>query len=152
MEIASAPVRVKRLPSWLLNQSALVAQRLVTNGLTGAGARRSHYAVLAALEERGPASQATLGRRCSIDRSDMVALLDEMADGKLVERSPDAADRRRNVVTITAAGRRQLRKLDGVLDAVQQEILAPLSPVEREELVRVLTRVVEHHAHPTPQS
>jgi DNA-binding MarR family transcriptional regulator len=65
-----------------------------------------------------------------------------------VERTPDLTDRRRNVVTLTTAGRRHLRKLDKLLAKVQDDLLAPLSPGERQQLVDLLTRVVDHHSAP----
>ena len=145
MEIETAPERVRGLPSWLLNQAALAANRLVGDGLSAVGAHRSHYAVLAALDEFGPASQAALGRRCGIDRSDMVALVNVLSRDGLVGRRPDAADRRRNVITITAAGRRRLRALEAVVAGLQDALLTPLSAAQRDQLVALLRRVVEHH-------
>jgi len=145
VEIDTAPERLRALPSWLLNQAALAAQRVVGDGLSAVGAHRSHYAVLAALDEFGPASQAALGRRCGIDRSDMVALVDVLSREGLVGRRPDAADRRRNVVTITAAGRRRLRTLDTLVGRLQDALLTPLSAAERDQLVALLRRVVDHH-------
>jgi len=141
-----APVRVRAKPSWLLNQAAIPANRLVAEGLAALDGRRHHYVLLAALDEGGPASQADLSRRTTIDRSDMVAAVNELAERGLVVRSPDATDRRRNVVSLTAAGRRHLQKLDRILDQAQDELLAPLSPADRRELVDLLTRVVDHHA------
>lgn len=140
------PSRLRVLPSWLVNQTAVPANRLVSAALAPAEARRHHYSVLAALDEYGPASQATLGRRCGIDRSDMVATINELTGRRFVERSPDPADRRRNVVTLTRAGRDHLRTLDRVLAEAQDELLVPLSPRERTQLVDLLTRIVDHHA------
>jgi MarR family transcriptional regulator, lower aerobic nicotinate degradation pathway regulator len=145
VEIESAPERLRGLPSWLLNQAALAANRIVGDGLAAVGAHRSHYAVLSALDEFGPASQAALGRRCGIDRSDMVALINALSRDGLVARRPDPADRRRNVVTITAAGRRRLRSLETVVARLQDALLAPLSAAERRQLAGLLRRVVEHH-------
>jgi DNA-binding MarR family transcriptional regulator len=134
------------MPSWLINQAAIPATRLVSEGLGSRDQRRYHYAVLAALDETGPASQATLSRRTTIDGSDMVAAVNDLADQGLVQRRPDPSDRRRNVVTLTAAGRRRLRELDRLLATIQDDLLAPLSPTERQELVRLLTMVVDHHS------
>ena len=142
----ATPTRLRGTPSWLITQTARHASRLVSEGFTTAGARGYHYRLLAALEEFGPASQAALGRRVGIDRSDVVATVNQLAEGGLVERAPDPEDRRRNVVTITPAGGEQLRRLDGVLAGIQDELLAPLSTHEREELARLLTRVLDHHA------
>jgi MarR family transcriptional regulator, lower aerobic nicotinate degradation pathway regulator len=147
-----APARLRAMPSWLINQTALPANRLVADGLAAAGMRRYHYALLAALDEFGPASQAGLSRGTTIDRSDMVPTVNELVDQGMVERAPDPTDRRRNVVSITPAGRRQLRKLDRRLRKVQDQVLAPLSPEERSQLIHLLTRVVDHHARTEERS
>ena len=102
--------------------------------------------MLAALEEFGPASQAALGRRTGIDRGYVVEAVNELADRRLVERTWDPEDRRRNIITITPGGVRQLRRLDGVLAGIQDELLAPLSADERDELARLLRQVLDHHA------
>lgn len=142
----SAPARLRTMPSWLINQAALPATRLVNEALAREGMRRYHYSLLAALDEAGPASQAGLSRGTTIDRSDMVAAVNELVEQGLVERTPDPTDRRRNVVTITPAGRRRLRKLDRLLRKVQDELLAPLTAEERTQLIHLLTGVVDHHA------
>jgi len=121
------------------------ASRLVAEGLAAADARGYHYRLLAALEEFGPASQATLGRRTGIDRSDVVATVNELADQGLVERTRDPEDRRRNIITITPVGVQQLWRLDGVLAGIQDELLTPLSADERDELVRLLKQILNHH-------
>jgi MarR family transcriptional regulator, lower aerobic nicotinate degradation pathway regulator len=139
------PDRLRRRASRLLSHLSVQSDRLITEGLAKADARRWHYAVLASLQEYGPASQATLSRRTGIYRSDMVGVLNELAERALVERAPDPDDRRRNVITITAQGRRHLRRLDKVFDDLHEELLAPLLPAERDEFVRLLTRLLEHH-------
>ncbi|MGR6320098.1 MarR family transcriptional regulator [Micromonospora soli] len=129
----------------MISQTAVHARRFVAEGFAAAGARGYHYRVLAALEEFGPASQAELGRRCRMDRSDVVAAVTELEGEGFAERSADPADRRRNIVTITRAGTQQLRRLDRALDTVQDELLAPLSATERQTLVALLGKLIEHH-------
>jgi MarR family transcriptional regulator, lower aerobic nicotinate degradation pathway regulator len=143
------PERLRTLPSRLTNQAALTANRIVDHALARAGLRRYHYALLATLEEAGPASQAALGRRTGIDRSDMVATVNDLADRGLLERAPDPADRRRNVITVTEAGRTRLTQLDQLLAAAQDEFLAPLPDDDRRQLIDLLTRVVDHHGDRT---
>jgi MarR family transcriptional regulator, lower aerobic nicotinate degradation pathway regulator len=149
----ATPARLRRLPSRLLTQTAMHADRLANQGLARADARKWHYAVLAALQEFGPASQATLSRRTGIYRSDLVAVTNELAGRGLIERAPDPADRRRNVITMTPQGRRYLRQLDKLVATIQDDLLAPLSQPERDQLVRLLARLLDYHApaapHPT---
>ncbi|MFC8845328.1 MULTISPECIES: MarR family winged helix-turn-helix transcriptional regulator [unclassified Micromonospora] len=139
------PASWESLPSWLLTQTASHAQRLVSDGFSSVQARGYHYRLLATLQEFGPASQATLGRRSGIHLSDMVAAINELADRKLVERAPDPADHRRNIISLTAAGRRQLRRLEERLAECQDQLLAPLSPEERQRLTELLSRLLAHH-------
>lgn len=80
-----------------------------------------------------------------MDRSDVVAAINELAAQKYVERTPDPDDRRRNRVTVTTAGRRQLRRMDQALDRVQDDLLGPLSPEDRQTLTGLLTRLLTHH-------
>ncbi|GAB2912040.1 MarR family winged helix-turn-helix transcriptional regulator [Streptomyces mayteni] len=139
-----APARLREKASWLITHTATPAGRLSAEAFAAVGARRYHYPLLAALAEFGPASQAALGRRCGIDRSDVVAALNELVAAGQVVRSPDPADRRRNVITLTPAGEQQLTRADEVLGKAQDALLAPLSGAERAELRRLLTLVLDH--------
>ena len=133
--------RVEKLPSWLLSQANARGHRLLADALGAHGLRGYHVRLLAALDEHGTLSQADLGRRTGIDRSDVVATLDELAALGLARRSPDPSDRRRNVVTITAVGVDRLVEIDAVLQQVQDRLLAPLSPNERATFVPLLAKV-----------
>ena len=140
------PATLMAKPSWLISEASRLAHPLITDKLATAGSRGYHYRLLAALAEFGPASQASLGRRTGMDRSDVAAAVNELAVRGLTQRAPDPADRRRNVISITPAGTAHLRRLDELLDGVQDELLAPLSPAERQQLIRLLNRILEHHA------
>jgi MarR family transcriptional regulator, lower aerobic nicotinate degradation pathway regulator len=136
------PSRLRRLPSWLASQVAGTAQRLVGEALAEEGMRRQHFSVLTSLAEQGQASQAELGRRLWIDRSDLHAIVGELDDQGLIARVRDDADRRRNVVTLTRTGRSALKRLDQRVQAAQDALLEPLSAAERREFVRLLERLV----------
>jgi len=144
--------RWKALPSWLLNQAAAHAHRLVADGFSSLQSRGYHYRLLATLEDHGPSSQADLGRRSGIHLSDMVATVNELAARSLVERTPDPADRRRNIISLTPEGRRQLRRLENRLSETQDELLAPLTPEERKQLTDLLTKLLAHHDRRTAAS
>jgi MarR family transcriptional regulator, lower aerobic nicotinate degradation pathway regulator len=137
------PERLRRLPSWLMARTARRAQRLAEEALAEVGARRQHFVVLTSLAEQGPASQAALGRRLWIDRSDLHAILNDLEQQGFVDRVRDEQDRRRNVVELTRAGRTALGRLDKRVDAAQDALLAPLSRSDRRELIRLLERLVD---------
>ncbi|WBB63058.1 MarR family winged helix-turn-helix transcriptional regulator [Streptomyces sp. WMMC500] len=138
------PERLKRQLSRLVGMTAAQTHRVAGDALRAVGAHKDHFVVLAALAEFGPASQAALSGRTRIYKSDLVAVLNVLADGGWVRRSPDPADKRRNVITLTDAGGRRLDELDGVLDGVNERIMAPLTRAERAQLFDLLGRVNAH--------
>ena len=143
---ANEPERLRSLPSRLLNLAAGYAQRQVGERLATLDSRKWHYATLAALEEFGPDSQSGLSDRTGIYRSDLVATINELTARGLVVRAPDPADRRRNAITLTDEGRRHLKRLDLLIADAEAEFLAPLSEVDREELIRILKLIVAHQS------
>jgi DNA-binding MarR family transcriptional regulator len=136
------PRRLRALPSWMASELARRGAALVSEALAQEGWRRPHFAVLTSLAEQGAASQATLGRRLWIDRSDLHAILGELEAAELIARVRDAEDRRRNVVTLTSAGRAALKRLDKLIDAAQEALLEPLAPADRHRLRELLQRVL----------
>jgi DNA-binding MarR family transcriptional regulator len=141
----ATPARLRERPTWLINRTHGVSHKLLSEGFAAVGSHGYHYRLLAALAEFGPASQAALGRSTGVDESYVVAALNQMTEQGFVKRSPDASDRRRNTVSITAAGRRRLAALDVVLDGIQDRLMEPLSKPERQQLIELLTRLLAHH-------
>jgi DNA-binding MarR family transcriptional regulator len=142
-----APV-LRDLPSRLLAQTAALAGRIVAEVLEGEGAHRHQFAVLATLQAFGASSQAELCRRTDLDRSDMNAVVTALEATGSVERKVDPDNRRRNIVTLTARGRRRFAQLRERLEQAQDRVLAPLDRGERRELVRLL-QVLHDHLTPT---
>ncbi|MFI6294304.1 MarR family winged helix-turn-helix transcriptional regulator [Nonomuraea sp. NPDC050790] len=137
------PPTLLGLTAYLLSRTGKAARDGLAGELAAGGWRMWHLAVLAALADFGPHAQRDLAARLSIDPSDVVKVLDELAAAGRVQRVRDAGDRRRVLVTITAAGggalEEQVRRLRGVQDA----LLAPLSEPERRTLHDLLARVHE---------
>ncbi|GAA3159342.1 MULTISPECIES: MarR family winged helix-turn-helix transcriptional regulator [Streptomyces] len=137
-----APRRIRVLPSWLLGRAAARGHRLVAEALATEGMRMVHHAVLSAVAESGPVSQAELGRTVGIDPKDMVTVVTDLQRDGLVTRTPDPADRRKNAVALSAQGRRVLRRTQRLGDRANDELTAALTPAEREQLIALLTRIV----------
>ena len=126
---------------WTLGRASQQSQRLVRQHMTQAGVRTQHYHVLASLADDGEAAQATLADRIGFDRSDLVTLLDELEELKLLARRVDPADRRRKIVAITPAGEKQLDSMDQLIYAAEADLLEPLSAAERKTLLALLRRL-----------
>lgn len=140
------PTRLRALVSWQANKVATIGARLTAAHMP-LGAR-TDFAILAALDEYGPLSQADLGRRLGLDRNDVSTVLARLAHDRAVTRQPDPGDSRRNRVTVTPAGLRYLRELQDHADVVQHDLLEGLDEDEKIQLGALLDRVLAHH--PTP--
>jgi MarR family transcriptional regulator, lower aerobic nicotinate degradation pathway regulator len=138
------PERLLRVPTFLMLQLVKEARR-IGGSLGDDGLRAPHVTVLACLADFGPASQKTISARLSIDPSDLVSLLDDLERSGYATRHRDERDRRRYVVAVTGAGRRTLRRHLGAAERLNDRLLAPLSPAERDQLQDLLLRVFAHH-------
>jgi MarR family transcriptional regulator, lower aerobic nicotinate degradation pathway regulator len=141
----ATPARLRDRPTWLISRAFARASGLLKDGFeaNADGLRSYHYRLLAALEEWGPASQADLGRSTGIDRSDVTAALAGLEARGLIERAVDPEHKRRNIVTITAAGTERLTALDGIIADIQDRLLAPLTPTQRRQFVTLMHRLLD---------
>jgi DNA-binding MarR family transcriptional regulator len=135
--------RIEHTSTWLLSRAHARAQAIRVEAFAAAGSSGYNTRLLASLADEGPASQAELGRRTGIDPSDVVAAVNDLAGRRLVTRTRDPHDARRNVINLTAAGRRELARLDAVVADVQERFLAPLSETERRQLHRLLAKLAD---------
>ena len=114
------------------------AEMLGTVGLTPA-----LFALLNVVGAREGAIQQELGSALGIDRSTMVALIDELESAGLAKRRPSPTDRRAREIAITPKGRRLLQRAKELIAQVEDEVLAALSAEERRELLALLRHALQ---------
>ena len=117
--------------------AALSAEALQRFNLSG-----RELAVLTVLAAGEPPSQLEAAQRLSIDRTTMVALIDGLEAKDLVKRGPDPADRRRNIVVLTTAGRKALIGASRATDEAERAFLAPLAGNDGDRLRELLRAVI----------
>lgn len=135
--LLSSTFLLKRL-GWMITDRAHDA--LEPTGLTS-----QHYAVLSLLDEGMRETQGEIADTLGYDRSHLVGLLDELEDKGFVERRRDQADRRRQLVSLTAAGKAALAGLRAISKKVETEFLAPLDAGQRQTLHALLLQLTSHH-------
>jgi DNA-binding MarR family transcriptional regulator len=127
---------------YLLKHAFFELEELHSVHLARSAVNVRELSVLLLLDGREPESQQQAAGRLGVDRTTMVGLLDGLEDKGLLARQPDPADRRRNVVVLTNAGRRALKAAKAASDKAERELLADLSPAEAGQLRDLLARVV----------
>jgi DNA-binding MarR family transcriptional regulator len=141
-----------RLPAELVASSLFLLKRLgfaakarTMDEYERLGLNPYHYAILLLLEGSAPETQAEIADALGYDRGTLVGLLDELEEKALVERKRDPDDRRRQIVRITADGKRVLAKLRALSKRLEDEFLAPLDAEQREQLHALLLVLAGRH-------
>lgn len=83
----------------------------------------------------------SLARRLNVAKSRVTKVVAGLVDKGLVQRSPDPADSRYHLLTLTNEGQRRQEEITAFLQAMHGEVLAQLSPTERNELLGSLQRL-----------
>jgi len=97
--------------------------------------------VLYELAHRPGLTATTLGRELGVDAGYLSRILAGFADCGLLERRPDAMDRRQSTLRMTAAGKAAFAPLDARSRADVAALLAPLPESAQRELVDAMSRI-----------
>jgi len=96
------------------------------------------YAVLTALRDNEASSQASLADAIGADRTRIIAVLDDLQERTLINRQPDPSDRRSNLLSLTAAGRKTVTAAQKAIQENEKRILAGVPSTDRDAFLRVL--------------
>ena len=124
---------------YLLKHAQLALTERTTAALAPLGINGRELAVLTVLGD-GPAfAQQQAAGKLNVDRTTMVDLVDALERKGLVERRSDPADRRRNLVHLTAEGQRTLDEGERLYQETERALR--LSDAELKELKDLLRRI-----------
>ncbi|WP_204331995.1 MarR family winged helix-turn-helix transcriptional regulator [Geodermatophilus sabuli] len=128
---------------FLLTRASGLLVRATNAALATHGLRvRSYSALLLSCDSAEGMSQRDLAETLGLDPSQVVLLVDGLADAGLVERRPSGTDRRTKLVVATAAGRELRRRAQRSTAAAHATELGGLSVAEQEQLKTLLGRLV----------
>jgi DNA-binding MarR family transcriptional regulator len=101
------------------------------------------YAALHAIDAWPHSDQSTIGRAIACDKATVGPVLERLQSKGLIVRVADEADRRAWRLHATPRGRTLLGRLGPRVDAIQRELLAPLSDDEARTLLGLLGRLAD---------
>jgi MarR family transcriptional regulator, lower aerobic nicotinate degradation pathway regulator len=139
------PAELVESTTFLLKRLGFAAKDSAMEAYERTGLSPYHHAVLVVLDEGSRDTQGSIADALGYDRGQLVGLLDELEEKRLVERRRDKNDRRRHTVRLTPEGKRALAKLRTLSRRLEDEFLTPLDEGERKQLHALLLRLAEHH-------
>ena len=101
----------------------------------------THFEILRLLDREGTLHVARIGEQLAIAKAQMTHLIDHLVNIGLVEREPDASDRRTFNISLTAAGRRLIHDHEETIDNAVLENMSSLAPCDLELLCTSLRNV-----------
>lgn len=139
------PEELVASPAFLLKRLGMAVKERSLDAYEEAGFHPYQHAVLAVLDDGSRETQGEIADALGYDRGQLVGILDELESRGLLERQRDPGDRRRHIVRLTPAGRRELAKVRALSKRLDAELLAPLDERERAQLQSLLLRLAEQH-------
>jgi DNA-binding MarR family transcriptional regulator len=102
--------------------------------------RPVQLSILALVHQNSGLKQSELGKQLSVKRANIVTLLSELEERRLLRRRPAETDRRAYVIELTPAGTRLTVKLLKMHERLEQDMAQGLGVRDRAELVRLLRK------------
>jgi len=141
--LAALPPELAVYHCWLLAFAAHQMNTRVGCDLRALGLSFRSFAVLTVLSGESTPSQLQLAHRVGLDKTTMMATLDELEKDGLVIRGRSKKDRRVNVIQLTHKGRSRLTRARSLIDAKEMEALAGLTAGEGKQLFVLLSKLGE---------
>jgi DNA-binding MarR family transcriptional regulator len=139
----SIPDSLANQVGYLLSKAHLRVHVRANEALEPLSLSVKHYGLLTLLVHEGPVSQGRLGEVMRIDRTTMVALIDDLERAGHVDRTRNPEDRRAYALAATASGKRVQEKAATIMEQVYAETLSALSAGQRRELQRMLLAIIQ---------
>jgi MarR family transcriptional regulator, lower aerobic nicotinate degradation pathway regulator len=143
--VTGLPRELRDSTSFLLKRLGFAAKERAMEAFEETGLTPYHYAVLLSLSEDSHETQGAIADSLGYDRGQLVGMLDELEERGLVERRRDPADRRRQLVSMTPDGKRELTRLRALSRRLEAELFGPLDERQREQLHELLLSLAESH-------
>ena len=109
------------------------------------------FAALDAIAQQPGIDQASLAATISFDRATIGGVIDRLERKGLVQRVVSAQDRRARQLRLTTEGERLLGTCRPLVESLQADILAPLSPAERATFIALAHKALGLERGPTAQ-
>ena len=136
---------IDRLPGHAIRRLHQISVGIFHQELQDLNLTPVQYGALQTVQHQPGIDQRTLARQIALDTSTTAGVVDRLEARGLLQRSLSPEDKRVRLLHLTDDGAQLLERMVPSVLRVQDRILEPLTPAEREEFVRLAQRVVAHH-------
>ena len=133
--------RAPRSVGFLISQLGFVTSKGFHHALQPLGIDPREFLLLRFVAASNGPSQQALAERLGIPASRMVALVDRLEKEGLIQRRPDAADRRIRALHLTKKGEKVLERAAQVAIDHEMRLCSGLEGDEREQLIDLLQKL-----------
>ena len=116
--------------------------RILEHYLTPYEITAAQFKVMLLMTRNGVTTSAELCRCISLDSGAMSRMLDRLENKKMIERVRSKTDRRQFHLALTAKGQQFCQEIASIAVKAFNELLAPLTPAELNELDRLLNKLL----------
>jgi DNA-binding MarR family transcriptional regulator len=111
------------------------------DGLGDCDLTPTQFAALVKIKDLGKVTQNLLGRHTAMDPATIQGVVQRLQARGLIQRKPDAADRRVTLLSLTPSGRELAARAVARAREVTRATLEPLTIPERAQLVELLRKL-----------
>ncbi|MGE0735405.1 MAG: MarR family winged helix-turn-helix transcriptional regulator [Alphaproteobacteria bacterium] len=138
---ALATLELVNQPGHLLRRAQQRAVEIYAQEVGDTGLRPPQFAVVLTVFQNPGLNQTALVQLTGIDRSTIADMLSRLVRRGILKRRRTDSDGRANTLQLTEQGEAMLREAVRIVNRVQERILEPLAPAEREVFMRLLMKV-----------
>lgn len=131
-----------RRPGFLLRRAHQISAALFLEEAAGLGITTTQYGTMVVLRARGSLDQVGIATLVGIDRSTTALVVSKLEELGYIERRGDVVDKRRKIITLSAAGHDMLERVAQPARRARERALEPFSPKDADKLLQLLERFV----------
>jgi DNA-binding MarR family transcriptional regulator len=136
----------RHAPGHLIRRAHQLAVAIFMEETADYGVTPVQFAILNALMEDPGEDQVTLAGKVAFDAATFGSVIGRLEAKGWVRRKPDAQDKRRKLLWVTPEGERAAMSMKRAVAKAQARILGPLEGAERDQLLKLLGKLVARHA------
>lgn len=143
MTTPTSPAELTDHLGYWLRQVSNAVSRSFAARLEGMGVTTAEWVVMRVLHDEAALAPSRIAERMGMTRGAISKLADRLVDKGMVARVADPADRRAQVLSLTARGRALVPDLARLADENDEAFFHQLTDAEREALAAILRKLVE---------